>query len=90
MVKLKNSGYDKKYRIEVLDSAMKAFEIMIEKERKGTKPLFRDRKWKSDERQLEKLDKKRNWFRTEDSKYKSVLFVPPTPGSRLAKELQNR
>ena len=53
MIKMKNSGYDQKFRKEIVDSAMKAFEIMIEKDRKGTKPLFRDRNWKSDERQLE-------------------------------------
>ena len=29
-------------------------------------------------------------FRNENSKYKSVLFLPPTPGSQLARELQTR
>ena len=45
MIKLKNSGYDQIFRIEIVDSAMKAFEIMIEEDRKGNKPLFRDRNW---------------------------------------------
>ena len=90
MIKMKKSGYNQKFRTEIVDSAMKAFDIMIENDRKGIKPLFRDRTWKSEERRTEKQNKKRNWFRTENNKYKSVLFVPPTPGSQLAKELQSR
>ena len=91
MIKLKNSGYNQKFRIEILNSSIKAFEKMVEEDRKGTKPLFRDSKWKFEERLVAKQQKKRNWFRKDgDSKYKSVLFVPPTPGSKLAKELQVR
>ena len=43
MIKMKNSGYGKKYRIQVLDSALKAFEDMVEKDKAGIKPLYRDR-----------------------------------------------
>ena len=50
MIKMKNSGYDQKFRTEIVDSAMKAFDIMKEKDRKGTNPLFRDRNWKAEER----------------------------------------
>ena len=39
-----------------------------------------------------KSKKKFNWWNTENSKiqYKSVLFVTPTPGGALAKELRKR
>ena len=37
MVKLKSSGYNQKFRIEVLNSALKAFEKMIEDVKKGQK-----------------------------------------------------
>ena len=57
MIKMKNSGYDQKFRTEIVDSAMKAFDIMKEKDRKGTKPLFRDRNWKAEERLVEKNKK---------------------------------
>ena len=90
MIKLKNSGYNQKFRIQILNSSMKAFEKMVDEDRKGIKPLFRDNKWKYEERLMTKEQKKRNWFRNGDSKFKSVLFVPPTPGSKLAKELQTR
>ena len=41
---------------------------------------------------FKKSEKKSNWWNTQKSKiqYKSVLFVTPTPGDVLAKELQKR
>ena len=91
MIKLKNSGYSKKFRIEVLDSAIKAFEKMIQDDKKGIKPLFRDKNWNFEARLNKKQNTKRNWFRdNENSKFKTVLFVPPTPGSGLLKELKTR
>ena len=93
MVKLKNSGYNEKFRKEILDSAWKAFEKMLDDDAKGIKPLFRHREWKRKEREESKRNSKFNWYRnTKNSEivYKSVLFVPPTPGGILAKELKIR
>ena len=93
MVKLKNSGYNEKYRKEILDSACKGFQKMLEDDIKGVKPLFRNRAWNKDEREENKRKRKLNWYKnSKDPKinYKSVLFVPPTPGGALARELKNR
>ena len=90
MVKLKNSGYNRKYRVEILDSAMKAFEKMLEEDRNGKKPLFRNKEWMREEREASKDDKKRNWYKDDKNSYKTVLFVPPTPGGVLTKELKKR
>ena len=91
MVKLKNSGYDKKYRIEVLDSAMKAFDKMKEDDKNQTKPLYRSRSWNDVERKKSKESKKQSWWKTgSKTDFKSVFFVPPTPGGVLAKELRER
>ena len=90
---MKNSGYSKKYRMEILNSAMKAFDKMLEEDSKNIKPLFRDRLWKKDEREIMKKNKKVNWYKNKEKtqiSYKSVLFVPPTPGGILAKELKQR
>ena len=38
MLTLKNSGYNKKFRKEVLDSSLKAFQKMLEEDQNGTKP----------------------------------------------------
>ena len=93
MLKLKNSGYSAKFRKEVLDSASKAFEKMLEDDKKGIKPLFRAREWNKDERDEIKRNKKVNWYKNPKKShinYKSVLFVPPTPGGILARELKLR
>ena len=90
---MKNSGYNKNYRIQILDSALKAFDKMVEEDKKGNKPLYRNRSWNRENRLQSKENKRNNWYmedkKTENS-YKSILFVPPTPGSGLLKELRNR
>ena len=92
MLKLKNSGYNQKYRKQILDSALKAYVKMVEDDISGKKPLYRSRDWDFDNRMALKSDKKLNWWKNTKSeiKYTSILFVPPTPGSKLAKELRKR
>ena len=92
MLKLKNSGYNHKFRLEILDSALKAFQKMVENDKTGLKPLYRHRNWNSEDRKRSKLNKKFNWWNNEKSEiqYSSVLFVTPTPGGVLAKELRKR
>ena len=93
MLKLKNSGYNRKYRMEILDSALKGFNKMLEDDKKGIKPLYRSRNWNKEEREIQKKSRRLNWY-TNDGKskiqYKSVLFVPPTPGGILTKQLRQR
>ena len=92
MLKLKKSGYTPKFRKDVLNSILKAYTKMVAEDKSGTKPLYRSRDWNAKERQSQKLDKKRNWWNNSKSKiqYKSVLFVTPTPGGVLMKEVQQR
>ena len=92
MLKLKVSGYNQRFRTEILNSALKAFDKMVEEDKTGVKPMYRCKEWQQVERKTRKLEKKSNWWNTEKSKiqYKTVLFVTPTPGRVLAKELQTR
>jgi hypothetical protein len=89
MLQLKNSGYSQKFRREVLDSGLKAFQKMVEDDKAGVKPLYRSRDWNWEDRQKSKSKKRLNWWNNENSEiqYKSVLFVTPTPGGKLAKAL---
>ena len=59
MLKLKNSGFGQKFRTEILDSAFKAFENMINEDENGTKPLNRSRDWNSEERIKKKSENQR-------------------------------
>ena len=90
MIKLKDSGYNRKFRREILDSALHAFNKMVEEDKNGTKPLYRKRWWNKEEREKQKQKKKLNWFQNPKIDYKSILFVPPTPGGDLVKALRKR
>ena len=92
MLKLKKSGYNHKFRKEVLNSCLKAFQKIVEDDKNGVKPMFRSREWNSEERKCAKVDKKRNWWNSAGSKiqYTSVLFVTPTPGEVLLKAVRKR
>ena len=59
MLHLKNSGYRKTFRQELLDSAYKSFEGMLEKDKLGVKPLYRPkpRTWNAEDRKNKKLKK---------------------------------
>ena len=85
MQKMKNSGYDEKFRLEVLKSSINGYEKILEDHKSGSKPIYRnkDRKenndWKS-----KKIFKRENWWKGGGQiANKSVIFVPATPGSEL-------
>ena len=66
---------------------------MLEEDKVGKKPLYRDRNWNAEERIQAKKNKQSNWYKngeTSKIKYKSLMFVPPTPGSVLLKDLTKR
>ena len=92
MLTLKNSGFNQKFRTEILDSSFKAFEKMKLDDQTGKKPIYRSRNWNHEERSRKKSEKRHNWWNSQHSKvkYTSVLFVTPTPGGELVKELTQR
>ena len=92
MLTMKNSGYHEKFRKEILDSTLKAFEKMVSDDKNGVKPLYRSKMWNYEARQKAKLDKKYNWWNSTKSniQYKAVMFVTPTPGGVLVKDLTKR
>ena len=87
MQKMKNSGYDEKFRLEVLKSSINGYEKILEDGEKGVKPVYRNKEWKEkNDWNKKKVFKKENWWKGKNSiKNKSVIFVPATPGSELAK-----
>ena len=92
MLKLKIWGFGHKFRVEILDSALKAFEKMKNDDKSGIKPMYRDRDWNAEERKKKKSEKKLDWWNSKNSKikYTSIFFVTPTPGGELVKELTQR
>ena len=92
MLKMKNSGYPKKYRTEILNSTLVAFDQILSDDSKGVKPLFRSRSWNREERNKEKGERKTKWYKSglKGIEYTSVLFVPVTKGGILVKDLTKR
>ena len=82
---LKNSGYSETFRLEILNSGLKGYNKILCAERDGVRPVYRPKGWKESARWLEKRKKKGNWL---GPFWKSSIFVPPTPGSELKKQMQ--
>ena len=87
MQMLKNSGYDVKFRSEILESGLAGYRKILTADRSGQRPLYRPTEWCSAARRLDKLRKKKNWL---GKFWKSCIFVPPTPGSELKKSMQKK
>ena len=81
MKKMQYSGYSQSFRFNVVNSAMKAMETIREKERLGIRPMNRPKEWKRAEREKEKEEKKRQWYKS--GGFDSVLFIPSTPEGKL-------
>ncbi|PFX34698.1 hypothetical protein AWC38_SpisGene381 [Stylophora pistillata] len=82
--RLQYSGYNQKFRTEVVRSALKAYNRMIELDASGEQPLYRPREWKRIERDQKRREKRESWYRK--GGFDTVIFVPATPAS----ELKNR
>ena len=84
--RMKAAGYDEKFRLEVVKSAMDGFGKMVKVEREGGRLVNRPRSWEEDSRQARKASQQQNWFRS--GGHHVPVFVPHTPGSELAKRMR--
>ena len=53
---LKNSGYDEKFRAEILNLGLKGFDKIVKAD--GVRPMFRPKGWNETSRRLAKMRKK--------------------------------
>ena len=79
MLKMKNSGYGPKYRAQILNSALNAFDKMVEEDKIGKKPLHRSRTWNQENRILAKESKQKIGIKvlTNLERYIKVYFLSP-------------
>ena len=68
--------------MEVVASAMKAFDTMVARDQNGEEPLYRPKGWKRVKRAMDRRSKKEDWFKDgKEGSNKNVVFVPATlPG----------
>ena len=86
MKRLQFSGYSKRFRTEVWKSALKAYREIKRKDQEKEQPMYRNKKWKRNERERNRRTKKEGWYKK--GGYKSIIFVPATPGSELKKKYE--
>ena len=82
---LRISGYNEKFRMEVIQSAVRGYEAQCDRADRGEVPLHRPRSFDQTERRKSKLMKPSSWYRPADT----VLFCPPSPGGELRDIIQN-
>ena len=87
-MRMRAAGYNEKFRLEVIKSAMHGFERMVKVEEEGGRPVNRPRSWEEDrcQVQVQKHSRQQNWFRAGGRHV--PVFVPHTPGSELAKRMR--
>ena len=76
MARMQYSRYTKKFRYEVVKSAVKACDTIVAADADGEGPVYRPNRWNTIERTMEKQKKKANCYKT--GGYESVIFVPST------------
>ena len=79
--KMQYSGYTQPFRYNVVKSALDAMKTIRDKEALGIRPINRPKEWRRKEREEEKREKKRMWYK--NMGFDSVLFVPSTPQGKL-------
>ena len=82
--KLMVSGYNERFRYDVIKSAVEGYDKQCRWADAGTVPLHRPRDFDEENRRKKKLMSKTSWFRPADA----VLFVPATPNSELANRIR--
>ena len=81
MRKLQISGYNEKFRGEIVNSAKMAYEKMLLNDQNGLKPLFRDRKQIEEDK---KVKSKSKWWNKKGKKLHNCTFCTPNPPWRVS------
>ena len=89
MLKLKDSGYSEAFRVSVVKQAKQIYAKQLEQDRLGVKPLFRSRDQILKDKKA-KSESGQKWWSRGGQNCNTVLFVPPTPGGKLASALRER
>ena len=90
MLKLKDSGYSEAFRVSVVQQAKEIYAKQLEQDRLGVKPLFRNRDQILKDKKARSDSGLKWWSKGGQNHYNTVLFVPPTPGGKLASAVRER
>ena len=83
-LRMKLSGYNAKYRHNIIKSSITGWKRQQEQDRNGTRPMYREKSWQKLKRRKEKEIKEAHWFKKDKiTKYDFPIFCPCTPNSEL-------
>ena len=86
MYRMKIAGYKEEYRKSIALSALKIFKQKQDDENTGKRPMYRPKDWKRKERDKAKKTKRIEWATKKG--HTAPIFVPTTPGGKLAKAMK--
>ena len=84
--RMQHSGYNHQFRKQVTSAALNKYKNIVQKDKTGECPRYRNKEWKKHERNKKKQQNKTKWFKKGKANYKAVIFVPATPNSELQKQ----
>ena len=88
--KMNVSGYDEKFRTNVIRAAIKIYNHKVVTSEQGGRPLYRPTGWQSSERAIEKLVKRQTWYAGKGSeRNQAPLIIDPTPSGQLELDIAN-
>ena len=82
--KMERSGWGDREREDITKGGVKAYERKLEAARKGERPMYRPREWRSAERRKRATLRRGAWYRPADA----VGFFPPTPRGELVSKIR--
>ena len=88
VLRMQYLGYSEKFRCEVVNTALKAYETSKKAYQEGERPLHQPRELKREEQDQEKARKRSNWYKK--GRNEVVIFVPSMPNSQLTEEIPER
>ena len=86
VLRMQFSEYTQKFRHEVVNAALKAYDEIKRKVSSGERPRYRPYEWNRQERDAMKREKAVGWYKR--GGYESIIFVPSTPSSVLQRRYQ--
>ena len=85
-IRMKASGYSERFREQVINAGLKGFDQMKAVAEAGGRPVNRKSSWNREQRKRTKMSKSITWHKS--GNYDVPLFVPCTPNSELARNIQ--
>ena len=80
------SGHNQEFRTLITKPELKAYKEIERKDKEGIEPMYRNKEWHREARNIQKREKKEGCFNMKGEE--SVIFIPATPNSELKSRVE--